>query len=278
MVIDALLVVAKITAGLLFSSGTIIADGLHSASDLITDIAVLAGLRVADQPADRCHHYGHRRVSTLVAMLVGAVLVLAAGWIAYSGIRSLREGVGAARPVVPLLVAAASVIVKELLFRLTRQVGRRSGNISLLANAWHHRTDAFTSLAAVAGLSGVAIGGSDWALLDPITAVVLAAFVAVMAVKIMKTSASELIDKAPGASILNKIERAVMETRGVRSYHAFRARTVGGKVAMDIHVQVAPDLTVLKGHEIASAVKRSVFSAAPNVVEIVVHVEPAHVE
>ncbi|MHC4982432.1 MAG: cation diffusion facilitator family transporter, partial [Planctomycetota bacterium] len=179
LITDGALAAGKIIIGLLFLSQTLLADGLHSASDLITDVAVLAGLRVSERPADITHHYGHRRVSTLVGTFIGMALIGAAAWIAYNAVESLHHRRQEVRGILPLIVAAASVPVKEALFRITRYVGRRSNNVSLLANAWHHRTDAFTSVAATAGLAGVAVGGSDWAFLDPLTAMVLSAFLAV---------------------------------------------------------------------------------------------------
>jgi len=265
---------AKILAGVAFSSQTILADGLHSVSDMITDVAVLAGLRLADRPPDQDHHYGHRRVGTLMAMLVGAGLLAAAVWIGYSAVVTLHRPKPKSIGWVPLSLAVASVPIKECLYQVTRWVGRRTQNISLLANAWHHRTDAVTSLAASAGLAGMAVGGPEWAFLDQMTAMVLSVFLITVAVRIITDSASELIDRAPSAATLAGIENAAAETRGVRSYHAFRARQVGGRVAMDIHVQVDPTLTVREGHDIATAVRQRVIEADSRVFEVIVHVEP----
>ena len=279
LVVNALLAAGKIAAGVVFRSQAILADGLHSGSDLITDAAVLAGLRVSGRPAAGRHHYGHGRFSTLVAMFVGAALLGAGVWIAYSGIVALREPSG--KPVgagLPFWLAAASVPLKELLYQLTRWVGRRTSNVSLIANAWHHRTDAFSSLAAAAGLAGVYLGGESWRILDPITAIVLAAFLGAIAVRIVHAAAEELVDRAPGEATLRSIARAVAETEGVEDYHAFRARRIGGKVAMDIHVLVNPLLTVQEGHEIASAVQEHVFQADDRVIEAVVHIEPEQSE
>jgi len=279
LVADAALAAAKMLGGIVFFSQTILADGLHSASDLVTDVAVLAGLRMASKPADGRHHYGHGRISTLVALFVGVVLLAAAGYIAIRAIYSLHELLtdSDALPVrgtVPFFLAAASVPVKELLFQITRYVGRRTGNVSLIANAWHHRSDAFTSVAAAAGLAGVAFGGPAWRFLDPLTAMALGTFLVVVAVRIMRKAASELIDRAPGAATLAAIKQLIATTPGVRGYHALRARQIGGKVVMDIHIQVDPELTVYQGHEIAAAVKHKVIEAESNVVEVVVHVEP----
>lgn len=274
IVADTALSVAKVAVGILCSSQALLADGLHSASDLVTDVAVLAGLKVAERPADRGHRYGHRRATTLVAMFVGVALLAAGGWIAYNAVVSLHGRDARIRPGLPFWIAAASVPVKELLYQITRHVGRRESNLSLLANAWHHRTDAITSVAAAAGLGGVVLGGEGWRMLDAVTALVLAAFLVVVAVRIVRTSASEMMDRAPSDETLAAIEKAVSGTRGVRSYHAFRARRIGGKVEMDVHVQVDPSLTVREGHGIASAVKRAVMHADTGVVEVIVHVEP----
>ena len=279
MFVNVLLAVAKIVAGFVCRSQTILADGLHSGSDLVTDIAVLAGLRVSDRPADQSHHYGHHRVSTLAALFIGAALIGAAAWIAFDAMRAMhnylhRHVTGDIRAGIPFWLAVASVPIKELAFQLTRRVGRRTSNVSLVANAWHHRTDAFAALAAAAGLGGVLIGGQEWRYLDPLTAIVLSAFLVVVAVRIVASSASELIDRAPDAKVLACIEEVVNQTRGVKSHHSFRARQVGGKVAMDIHIQVDPALTVRQGHDIARAVRQRIVQSDSNVIEVVVHIEP----
>lgn len=266
---------SKIAAGLLFNSKAILADGFHTASDLVTDIAVLAGLGVSDKPPDSSHHYGHRRVATLVGLFVGAVLMLAGGWVGYEALITYNLAHETVRGFMPLILAVASVFIKEFLYQITRIVGQREMDISLMANAWHHRSDAFTSIAAAAGLTGVALGGPDWAFLDHVTALVLSAFLVVMAAQIMYTSASELIDRAPSAKMLSGIEQVLAGTRGVRSFHAVRARRLGGKVDMDVHIEVDPELSVREGHEIASTVRSRICLADSAVVEVIVHIEPA---
>ncbi len=271
---DGSLSVGKLLAGWLFGSQAILADGLHSSSDLVTDLAVLAGLRMSQRPADRTHPFGHRRISTLVAMFVGAALLVAAASIAYRAVVSYRRVHPPLTSLLPLGLAVATIPVKELLFRLTRYVGRRCADTSLIANAWHHRSDALSSVAAAAGLTVVAVGGPGWAFVDHLTALVLGAFLLVVAVRILRDSAAELIDRAPRAETLDAIRRAVADTHGVRDHHAVRARHVGGKVSMDIHVLVDPELTVRDGHDIATAVEQRVRRADPSVLDVVVHVEP----
>jgi len=275
IVTDLLLSVVKIAAGALFASQAILADGMHSASDLVTDFAVLAGLAISRRPADVDHHYGHRRVTTLVAMFVAGVLLGAGVWIAYAAIMRIKTPGDELRAGLPFCIAVAAVPIKELLYQITRYAGRRENDMSLLANAWHHRTDAMTSVAAALGLLGVLVGGPRWAMLDSLTAVVLAVFLIVVGVRIIRTSADELADRAPSPETLEGIRRAVVGTEGVIGFHAFRARQVGGKVEMDVHVQVDPNLSVGDGHNIASEVRRSVVQADESVVTVIVHVEPA---
>ena len=168
-----------------------------------------------------------------------------------------------------------SVPLKEWLYRKTMHAGRGTGDLSLKANAWHHRTDAFVSVAAAAGLAGATFGGADWAFLDAATALVLAAFLIVVAARIMGQAAMELIDQAPSVAAQDAIRRTVADTPGVRSFHALRARQIGGRVAVDVHVQVEGDLSVRQGHDIAAAVKHSILNSDKQVMDVMVHIEPA---
>ncbi len=271
--VNALLSAGKVGAGLVFGSQAILTDGLHSASDLVTDFAVLWVLWVSERPADDDHHFGHLRAATLVALFVGAMLLLAAIWIAGQALWTLRERHAEVRPLVPLVWAVASVLLKEWLFRLTRAVGHRVRDPSIVANAWHHRTDAFTSVAAAAGLLGIMVGGVEWAFLDHVTAVGLAVYLGYVAVNIVRSSASELMDRAPDPRTMAFIEGLVASTPGVRSYHAVRARRLGGRVSMDLHIHVDPSLTVRQGHDIATKVERRIHQASLGVAHVVVHVE-----
>jgi cation diffusion facilitator family transporter len=274
LVCNVVLAAGKIIAGLVFASQAILADGLHGASDMITDLVVLLGLNASNRQADGCHPYGHRRVGTLVAMFVGAALLGAAVIIVLGSIGSLREASCPVASIVPFCLAAMTVPIKEILFRVTRLVARRDDNIALRANAWHHRSDAVTSVAAAVGLAAVAIGGREWAFLDALTGIVLSAFLSVVAVRIMYRASCELVDRAPGQATLDAIRDVLRKTEGVRDFHALRARQVGGKVAMDVHILVDPNLTVAEGHEIAGALKHHIIAGDHRVIEVVVHVEP----
>ncbi|MBN1555348.1 MAG: cation transporter [Phycisphaerae bacterium] len=264
----------KIGVGILFGSQAILADGVHSLTDLASDIAVLIGLRYGDRPADPCHPYGHRRMHTLVAMFIGLGLLGLAWEIGYHAVLSLRAPLRPIHGPWPLLLALATIPVKELLYHLTAAVGRRTDNPAVLANAWHHRTDAMSSFAAAGGIAGAMFLGPNGSVLDPMMAAVIAAFLVMASAKLVWSSAGELIDRAPGAKKMSRIANIVLQTDGVRSYHAIRARNLGGKVDMDIHVLVDPDLSVREGHKIASEVRRRIQKAESNVQQVIVHIEP----
>lgn len=265
----------KITAGVLFGSQAILADGVHSLTDLVSDVAVLLGLRYGNRPADSGHPYGHRRIHTLVALFIGLGLLGLAWEIGYHAVSSLRE---THRPAIlgpwPLILALATIPIKEFLYRITAAVGKKTDNPAIIANAWHHRTDAMSSIAAAGGIAGAMFLGPSWSILDPMMAAVIAAFLVMASAKLVWSSAGELIDRAPGAKKMSSIANAVLQTPGVRTYHAIRARKLGGKVDMDVHVMVDPNLTVRQGHDIAAEVRRRVQDAESNVQQVIVHVEP----
>jgi cation diffusion facilitator family transporter len=269
------LAAGKIAAGMFFGSQAILADGVHSLTDLVSDIAVLLGLRYGNRPADPCHPYGHRRMHTLVAMFIGLGLLGLAWEIGYHAVMSLRE---IHRPAItgpwPLILALATIPIKECLYQLTAKIGRRTDNPAVIANAWHHRTDAMSSLAAAGGIAGAMFLGPGWSVLDPMMAAVIAAFLVMASAKLIWSSAGELIDRAPGEKKMSRIANVVLQTRGVRAYHAIRARKLGGMVDMDVHVMVDPNLTVREGHDIARDVRRRIQDAEPNVQQVIVHVEP----
>ena len=266
---------SKLLAGLLFNSQAILADGLHSISDLATDLAVLAGIRISSRPADESHHYGHRRAMTLTTALLGLGLLAAGGLVGYGALRTFTEDIPPpVRAILPLALAVASVVIKEALYHLTVRVGRRARDTSVVANAWHHRSDAMTSVAAAAGLTVVLIGGKKWHFMDHATALVLACFLAVVAWRILREAAADLMDRAPSQAVTDEIQQAIAQTSGVRSFHAFRARKLGEMVEMDIHVQVDGDIAVSRGHDIATEVRQRVEDCCPNVISVIVHVEP----
>ncbi len=276
MVLNILLSGGKVLAGIVASSSAIIADGLHSLSDLASDIMVLWGIRAAKMPPDEDHHYGHFRYEAVTALLVGVLLCGAALFIAGEAIYTISQRHGGVRNWLPFYMAISSIVTKELLYWWTRAVGRKFNNPAVIANAWHHRSDAFSSIAAAAGIAGALIGGERWSFLDHLTAVLLASFLVYVGVRIVRDAWYRLCDQAPRSDTQQQMKNAIRAIPGVRGFHAFRARHAGAgnRIEMDVHIQVDPSISVQQGHEIASQVEQEIRRTNPDVSNIVVHIEP----
>ncbi|MGQ9677771.1 MAG: cation diffusion facilitator family transporter [bacterium] len=276
IVINLLLAASKISSGIIANSSAIIADGLHSISDLASDIAVLWGIRAAKQPPDHDHHYGHFRYETLVAFIVGILLIGAALFIAYESIINISQRHTALHNWLPLYIALASIVLKELLYWLTRAVGKKYHNQAILANAWHHRSDALSSIAAALGIAGSLIGGENWYFLDHLTAVLLASLLIFIGIRILRQSFNKLSDRAPDPQTLQKLHQTLAAIPGVKRFHSFRARSAGSgnKIEMDVHLIVDPAISVQAGHEIATNAEQQIKLINPDVISVIIHIEP----
>ena len=267
------LIALKLTGGLWVGSRALVADAAHSFSDVVTDLAVLLGLKLGGLPADTGHPFGHRRMETLVSVLVGVVLVGAGaglGWDAYLAVIHPEPGDGSwLAPVVALL----SVLSKEALYRYTMAVGKKTGSPALKANAWHHRSDALSSACVLLG-SGVAALNPAWHLADPLAALVVSALVALAGVKVIREGIDELIDRAPDNNVLGAMEKCVLSVAGVEGVHDMRVRSLGGRYCMDLHVVVDGDLTIRQGHAISDEVEACLRAEVPRVELVTVHLDP----
>jgi cation diffusion facilitator family transporter len=268
------LVGLKLAAGLATGSKALLADALHSVSDLASDAVVLAGLKLGRAPADRKHPFGHGRVETLAAAVVGLGLMATAafmGWEAVAGLLSDthgRPGWGA------VAAAAAAVGFKEALFWWTRGVGRRLNSRALLANAWHHRTDALSSVAVLAGV-GVAAAEPSWAAADCWAALVVSALVMWAGARVGWDAATEFVDQAPRPEVTDKLASCARGVAGVRGVHDLKVRGSGGRYHMELHVVVDGGLSVRQGHAIAKEVERCLAREEPLVEQVTIHVDPA---
>jgi len=274
LVINLVLAAAKAVAGTVGHSQAVLADALHSLSDTVTDIAVLLGVRYWTAPADEDHPHGHGRIETLVTVVIGLALVSVAvgmGWRAVLGL----EHAGSAVQPTPLALAAAltSIVVKEGLYRWTVAVGRTVGSPALVANAWHHRSDALSSIPAAAAV-GVALIEPRWAFIDRVGAVIVCLFILQAAWKILHPAVNQLIDAAAPTEDRRRIEELAREVDGVEAAHAVRTRYVGAKLAVDLHVEVDAGLSVEEGHAIALKVRRRLIDKGPDVVDAIVQIEP----
>jgi cation diffusion facilitator family transporter len=266
--------VAKVMAGWLGQSRALLADGLHSLTDLASDSAVLFGMSLAERPPDQGHPYGHHKAANLVTLFIALSLIGFCALLIADSVRELRSG----EPAVPhwptLVVALASIVVKELLFRRTRAVGLRLDSQMLIANAWHHRTDSLSSVLAALGIGAAMVLGSTWALLDTLVAVLLGAYLGREGLRLLHQAVGDLMDAAPGRAVIDDLREHILEDPDALAYHDFRARRVGDLVEVDFHLLVPPTMGVGEAHEVAKRVKDEILARHPEVVNVLVHVEP----
>lgn len=275
LVVNLALTAVKLAAGLVGHSQAVIADAIHSLSDIVTDIALILGVRYWSAPADDRHPHGHRRFETLITVFIGLMVAAAAVGIAWDAVRSLG---GPSHPpsIIALAAALLSIGVKEALYRWTVKIGERTGSPALVANAWHHRTDALSSVPVAIAVS-IAMIDHRLAVIDQIGAVVVAVFVLHAAFQIIRPALDELVDAGAPSAHRRELERLALDVEGVRAAHALRTRYIGSELAVDVHVEVDADLSVAEGFAIAREVRRDLMKRGPNVADVVVQIEP-HVD
>lgn len=261
----------KLVAGILGNSSAMIADALHSLSDLATDAVVLITMKLSRRPKDMDHPYGHGKIETFGALAVGLVLAAVAVGMFFDGIHALMDGRETHPTSIALLAAAVSIVIKEFLYHYTARVGRKTGQIALLANAWHHRSDALSSVAAFIGVGGSMMGVAQ---LDRIASVAVALFIVQAGAKISWSAFLDLIDTSIDPEMIIRLETVIATTEGVVGLHEFRARRLGSKIIVDVHIQVDADTTVARGHRIAGRVKSRLIKSEKLIMDVLVHVEP----
>ena len=266
----------KFAAGYFGRSQALIADAIHSLTDTTTDIAIIAGSHYWSRPADETHPYGHRRLETLVTVFIGIMLVAAGIGIGWEAVSTLHKKQAAPPGWIALYAAMASIVVKEVLYRWTAAVGRRIKSPALVANAWHHRTDAISSLPVLIAV-GAALIFPTWSFLDRVGAIIVSIFILHAATKIIWPAASELIDAGAPEEIQKNIMEIAANTTGVREVHAIRSRYIGSSIQIDLHIVVDGAISVREGHTIADSVEDNIIRDIPEVLEVVVHVDPCRV-
>ena len=269
------LALVKGAVGVLAHSQALVADALHSLSDLLTDALVLIAVRLGAQEPDADHPYGHGRFETLATVLLGAILIGAGLGIAVNAAMRLAEG-DIPLPTWPALVAAAfSIGANEWLYHVQVAIGRRYRASTIVANAWHHRTDALSSVAALVGIAGSMAG---WVVLDTVAAMAVALMVVWAGAKLGWEGVKELVDTALDAEEVARIERQMLDIEGVQSLHNLKTRRHGPEVLVDVHVQVPGTISVSEGHQIAERVRQHLIRSHPEVSEVLVHVDPENDE
>lgn len=271
--VNVLLVILKIVFGLAARSQALVADGVHSLSDLLSDLIVVLGLKFGRREADADHPYGHGRIETMAGMIVGLVLIGVAAFLAYQAVSGLYQSEVHRPGVAAIVVAVVSILLKEAMYRYTIKVGSRIRSLALVGNAWHHRSDALSSVAVLIGVLAARLN-PDWAIADVLAALVVTYFILRVGGKLVLAGAKEVVDTAPDRDIVRQLEQLANEVDGVEEAHDLKARYSGSDILVEIHIVVDPDLTVREGHLIADQVRSRLLEAVSEVSRVLVHVDP----
>ncbi|WP_415333541.1 cation diffusion facilitator family transporter, partial [Clostridium perfringens] len=266
------LAIIKISAGIIGKSNAMIADGAHSASDIISSVGVLIGNKIASIPKDKGHNYGHEKAETLVSFLLAILLVILSIKIGYNGVYSLFHLNEVQIPTTfPLVVSVISILIKEYQYRITIKVAKKTNSPALKADAWHHRSDALSSVAAFIGIGGAILGFKS---LDSIASIVVALFIAKVGIEILIGSANELMDISIDEEKEKEIKTIVDEVEGIKSLREIRTRKYGAMAYVDLVIRVDKDISVFEGHRIASDLENLILKKMKFIKGVTVHVEP----
>ncbi len=276
--VNFLLTVGKIMAGIAGKSSAMVADGVHSLSDFVTDIIVLVFIRFSGKERDSNHQYGHGKFETFATMLISFTLVLVGIGIIWSGVQKIYDSLNGEiieQPgYIALIAAFVSIISKEGLFWYTKIIGIKVNSQAMIANAWHHRSDAFSSIGTALGITGAILLGEKWRVLDPIAGIIVSFFILKVAWKIAKPCVNELLESSLPEKTVNDIINTIETTPGVKGFHNLKTRTIGEIYAIEVHIKVDKNLTVESSHKIASDVEQSIRNKYGIQTHIGIHVEP----
>ena len=270
--VNLVLAVIKIIGGIAGQSQALLADGIHSLSDLASDGMVLIAVKHAGEDADEDHPYGHARYETLATVALGFLLIAVAGGIAYEAMLRLEHPDKIVEPALfTLVIAAISVISKEVLYHMTRTVAKKLRSSLLEANAWHHRSDAISSIIVFFGITGTYFG---YPLLDAIAAMLVAIMIGKIGLDLSRQGMQELVDTALDPEMVENIKLTILSIDDVRQLHLLRTRRMGHNALVDVHIQVSPKLSVSEGHHIAERVERALKKKFEEVNDVTVHIDP----
>lgn len=277
-VVNLLLTAGKLVAGALGHSAAMVADGVHSLSDLISDVVVLAFTHISAKGKDRDHSFGHGKFETLATLIISIILVIVGGKLMSEGIRSIIDiinGTVLPRPgIIALAAAAVSIAAKEILYHVTLKTGKRVQSPVVIANAWHHRSDALSSIGSLIGIGGAIILGSKWTILDPIVSCAISIAIIIVAFRMAMPSIAELLEASLPEEIENQITATASAVEGVRDLHELKTRRNGISFIIDAHMTVDPDISIVEAHNIATRVEEALRTKFGSETQISIHMEP----
>lgn len=278
MFVNMALFVFKLVAGLIGRSGAMIADAVHSASDFATDIVVLAFVRISAKPRDDDHHWGHGKYETLATLIIGVALFAVGVEILLDSaekISAVVNGEVLPRPgAIAIVAAALSIVAKELLYRYTIRVGKQTESPSVVANAWHHRSDALSSIGALLGIGAAYFLGEKWRIADPIAAIVVSALIIKVSLDLCRKALEELLEKSLPREVEEEILSIVTVNPKVQKPHNLRTRRIGSDIAIEVHIRVEGTMTVSESHEISREIEQSLRKRFGERTAVAIHIEP----
>lgn len=278
-VVNLLLLVFKFVAGVLGHSAAMIADAVHSLSDFVTDLIVIVFVKISSKPEDADHAYGHGKYETLASCIIGLALIVVGVMMGYNAVVKIvdvvKNGTELASPgIIALAAAVLSIVLKEWMFHITRKVAREVDSPAVEANAWHHRSDALSSVGTAIGIGGAVLLGSKWAVLDPIAALVVSVFIVVQAAKILSDAIGQLMEKSLPRDVEQRICEIVYEEEGTSDIHHLRTRKIGSQISIELHVRMNGYLTLREVHDKSIAIEKRLRAAFGDSTYINLHVEP----
>ena len=276
--VNIILVAAKLITGILGHSNAMIADAIHSLSDLITDVIVIVFVKIANKPIDKNHAYGHGKYETLAVTIIGCILLFVAAGILWDStlniIKSIKIGPLKSPGIIALWAAVASIVFKEILYRYTLRNGKKYNSKAVIANAWHHRSDALSSVGTTLGIAGAIFLGGKWSILDPIAAVIVSLFIAKAAIGLLKPSIEELLEKSLPEEIENNILKITSSIDGVHQPHNLRTRRIGNNIAIELHIRMDGELSLEYSHSTTNLIEAKFREQYGVNTHINIHVEP----
>ena len=277
-IVNFLLLIVKFLAGIIGHSAAMVADAVHSLSDFVTDIIVILFVRISGKPEDEGHDYGHGKYETLATAIIGIILFFVGVGILVNGTTSVIDTLNG-KPLAPpsilaLIVAGLSIITKEALYQYTVIKGEHLNSQALTANAWHHRSDAFSSIGTLAGIGGAICLGEKWRVLDPIAAIVVSLFIIKVSIKLLKPCVDELLERSLPAETENKILDIILSFSEVSSPHHLRTRRIGNNIAIEVHIRMDGNISLLDAHTLASKIEQRLKAEFGEKTHIGIHMEP----
>jgi cation diffusion facilitator family transporter len=277
-IINALMSVFKILIGFFGNSASVLADGVHSFSDFLSDFIILFFLNISSKGSDRNHSYGHGKFETFATMLVGIGLISVGVLIGTESIFRIKsilvDGFGKLPDKLAIFITIASILSKEILYRYTYYIGKKFNSELMIANAWHHRSDSMSSIGVLFGLFLLEFLGESWGFIDPLIGMLIGLYISLIGIKIVYPSVQELLESSLSFENIENIIQSIRETKGIRSYHKLKTRKIGNNVGIDLHIQVDKNLTVEDSHKIAHQLELNLKKKFGRRSHIGIHVEP----